>query len=156
MKKLRVLRPVAYQFEISSPFGQRVDPITKQVSAHYGVDFACPNGTPVRSMADCSVFRVGWEKSFKDYPTKYDKLGFGLRIWTLAKIGVEQFWVWYAHLDQTFVMQDDQIKAGQVVGLSGNTGRSSGPHLHVQGRKKDTGLYYDFDFSREMTKGEFV
>jgi murein DD-endopeptidase MepM/ murein hydrolase activator NlpD len=136
-KKLRVLRPVPDK--ISSPFGGMRDLLGIK-RTHNGIDFACPVGTEVRAVCDGLVFRAGYEND-----ENHDQ-GYGLRVWQEAKIDGETYFVWYGHLSSVRVKTFDPIKEGQVIGLSGNTGRSTGPHLHLGMRKKDTSIYYDMEF----------
>lgn len=123
IEKFKIHRPVAAEFPISSPYGERVHPVTGQAGKmHYGIDFACPVGTPVVASVTGKIVLAGWEDE-KDW-----KKGFGNRVW--QKDADRDIFVVYAHLDKTEVKEGQEITAGTRVGLSGNTGGSSGPHLH--------------------------
>lgn len=123
---LKVFRPVAWEFPVSSPYGNRIHPLTNKSKIHYGIDFACPEGTPVVAAVDGIIEAVGWENS------KNEKQGFGRRVrqYYVDK-GIAHL-VYYAHLSEISVNTSDHITAGTRIGLSGNTGSSSGPHLHFE------------------------
>ena len=137
--KLRVLRPVPKVYQVSSPFGKMrtIDGISRR---HNGIDFACPEGTRIKACADGWVFRSGWENE-DDH-----EQGYGLRVWQVAVIGGITFYIWYGHMNDLGVEQGDTIKQGQILGLSGNTGRSTGPHLHFGAREENTAKFYDMEF----------
>ncbi|MBR7889173.1 peptidoglycan DD-metalloendopeptidase family protein [Marinomonas sp. A79] len=110
--------PTRKQFRISSPFNaNRLHPITGRKSPHNGVDLATPIGTELLATGDGVVTRVTSHK----YAGKYiviDYTGpYGSR---------------YLHLSKALVKKGQRVKRGQVVALSGNTGRSTGPHLHYE------------------------
>jgi len=85
---------------------------------HTGVDFAVPVGTPVLAVADGKIENANWGASY------------GLQV--VQK--VEGGWVIYAHLNAVRVKPGATAKAGQIIGESGSTGNSSGPHLHFEMR----------------------
>lgn len=87
---------------------------------HTGVDFAVPQGTNIIAVADGKVANANWGKSY------------GTQI--VQKIQDQDTWVIYAHLSKSLVEPGDEIKKGQHIGESGNTGNSSGPHLHFEAR----------------------
>lgn len=126
MQKIKLLRPVDVKFAITSPFGatREIEKGIKQV--HHGIDFGCPVGTPVYAMGDGYIFKRGWENEYDH------KQGLGFRIWSWITINGEEFDVWYGHMSEIYPVKHDRIKKGQKIGLSGNTGHSTGPHLHVQ------------------------
>lgn len=135
LEKLILPRPVDPQFRLSSPFGARV--LGGANEFHKGIDFAVPVGTPVKAVAPGFCFRAGWESE-----TDHTR-GFGLRVWQAFKYQGRDFYAWYGHLSVLTAKEGEVITEGQIVGLSGNTGRSTGPHLHVQFREKNTSLIYD-------------
>lgn len=127
--KPRVYRPVAASIPISSKYGPRIDPVNKTEGAfHYGVDFATLVGTPVVAAADGKIFKAGWQDE------KDKGAGFGLRVWQTSVISGQKVSIFYAHLSELSVLDGQTITAGTRVGLSGNTGKSSGPHLHFEVR----------------------
>jgi murein DD-endopeptidase MepM/ murein hydrolase activator NlpD len=85
---------------------------------HTGVDFACKEGTEIIAVADGKIEPANWGKSY------------GIQ----AVQKVEGGWVIYAHLSKLDVKAGDVVKAGKRIGASGNTGNSSGPHLHFEMR----------------------
>lgn len=135
---LKVKRPVDAKYKISSPFGPR-DLMGRDF--HNGIDFAVPVGTEVRSFADGFVYKAGYEDS------KNPKFGLGLRVWIKFKDGDVTYDGWVGHLSEVFVQPGDLVKVGTVIGKSGNTGRSTGPHLHIQFRHDKTGKFVNVEFS---------
>lgn len=126
---MKVFRPVAADIKISSKYGQRIDPVTKVPEAmHYGVDFATPVGTPVVAAVTGKVDRAGYQNE-EDH-----SLGFGLRVRQIANIDGKLCQVYYGHLSHVDVEPGQDVVAGTRIGLSGNTGKSSGPHLHFEVR----------------------
>lgn len=100
---------------ISSWFGYRPDPFTGVRSFHGGLDLAVPQGTPVKAAMDGRIADVGYNQMFGNYVIiNHDK---GLQ--TL-----------YGHLSRQEVHVGQAIAQGQILGLSGNTGYSTAPHLH--------------------------
>lgn len=105
---------------VSSNFGSRKDPITGQISHHKGLDIPVPIGTPIYAIADATVDKVdhhsttGWGKyvriKLKDSPSR----------------------ALYAHLNDIVVTPGQEVVQGQLLGFTGNTGRSTGPHLHFE------------------------
>jgi len=87
---------------------------------HTGIDFAVPQGTDIIAVADGKISNANWGKSY------------GTQI--VQKIAGQDIWVIYAHLSKSLVKSGDEIKKGQMIGESGNTGNSSGPHLHFEAR----------------------
>ena len=85
---------------------------------HTGIDMAVPVGTEVVAVADGKIEPANWGKSY------------GIQ----AVQKVEGGWVIYAHLSKLDVKPGDKVVKGQKIGLSGNTGNSSGPHLHFEMR----------------------
>ena len=86
---------------------------------HTGVDFAVKTGTEVLAVADGKVAKANWGQAY------------GTQIVQALEDGT--FFI-YAHLSKSLVKPGDKISKGQVIGKSGNTGNSSGPHLHVEQR----------------------
>ena len=84
---------------------------------HSGCDFAVPTGTEVLAVADGKVANANWGQAY------------GVQLVQTLPDGT--FFI-YAHLSKTFVKPGDVIKAGEVIAKSGNTGNSSGAHLHVE------------------------
>ncbi|MFO7812838.1 MAG: peptidoglycan DD-metalloendopeptidase family protein [Pelovirga sp.] len=110
--------PMGAQYRISSSFNPaRKHPITRQVRPHNGVDFAMPTGTSILATGDGVVTRV---KSHP-YAGKYVEIQHG-----------SQYLTRYLHLHRILVKRGQTVKRGERIALSGNTGRSTGPHLHFE------------------------
>ena len=110
--------PTRKHFRISSPFNPwRLNPVTKRYAPHNGVDFAMPRGTPVMSTGNGRVTRVAFQRYAGNYIV-IDEFG--------------PFSTRYLHLSKVLVHKGQHVARGQVIGLSGNTGRSTGPHLHYE------------------------
>ena len=116
-----VIEPVANQPRISSPFGERVHPVTGKRHVHRGIDYAVPSGTNVFAPANGTVTSVWQDKT----------CGNGLKI--KHDMGYETV---YCHLNDIIAQQGATVTVGTIVAHSGNTGRSTGAHLHY-GIKKD-------------------
>lgn len=105
--------PLPRRYRITSNF--RAHQNRKPPSTAPGIDLACPMGTEVRAWAKGTVIRCRWTTAG------------GRSIW-LQHGG--QFKTYYAHLNATHVVEGETVLAGQRIGDSGNTGNSTGPHLH--------------------------
>ena len=108
---------------LTSRFGTRKDPINKKRSMHYGIDFAGPIGAKIRAPAAGRVIYAGRKGSFG----KFIEINHGWGILTR-----------YAHLNKIYVSVGDRVKLNQKIGTLGNTGRSTGPHLHYEIRVNGT------------------
>ena len=119
--------------KFGSGWGERIHPIFKTKSFHHGVDWTAPLGTDVYATADGIVAKTDTT----------DKEGYGLTI--ILNHGTEYATV-YAHLSRFAIKEGDHVKKGQVIGYSGNTGKSVGPHLHYEVLKNnkpvDPAKYY--------------
>lgn len=110
--------PTASHYRISSPFNlNRLHPVTHRVAPHYGVDLATPTGTPILSIGDGVVTRVGNHP----YAGRY------VNIRHQGSLSTR-----YLHLSQVLVKKGQRVHRGQKIALSGNTGRTTGPHLHFE------------------------
>ncbi len=102
---------------------------------HGGIDYSCVVGTPVKACADGEVAYVAHDRDTKAANGGYGKY---IRVWH-PQLRIHTF---YAHLDVQRVKRGDKVTLGQVIGLSGNTGNSTGPHLHWEVRLATaTGAY---------------
>lgn len=101
-------------FSVSSPFGYRPDPFTGQLAFHEGIDIPAPEGTPVFAVDAGRVIMAGWSG------------GYGLTV----IIDHGSYKTMYAHLSEKAVSLGSVVEAGQVIGAVGNSGRSTGAHLH--------------------------
>lgn len=109
--------PVSELARVSSPFGPRTHPLLKKKMFHRGVDLSVPTGTPVRAVAAGTVRRAS-EDAVNGRVLILDH-GRGV---TTA----------YCHNSELRVQVGQRVEHGDVIALSGNTGRSTGPHLHYQ------------------------
>ena len=98
-------------YQLTSGFGMRWG------SMHPGQDFAVPVGTPVKSMSTGTVIFAGWQGGYGN--------NVEIRYWdgTVS---------WFAHNSKLLVRKGENVAPGEVVSLSGNTGHSTGPHVHVE------------------------
>lgn len=107
--------PVEGMIDISSRYGLRSNPFGRGHEFHNGIDFVVDRGTPILATAPGKVKEAGYSgPSGKRVIIDH---GFGYRSG-------------YAHLSKLLVKPGEEVRRGQVIGLSGSTGRSSGPHLH--------------------------
>ena len=110
--------PLAAKARVSSGFNpRRLNPVTGIVTPHNGVDFAVSRGTPVLSVGNGEVVIAKYSGSAGNY---------------IAIRHGRQYMTAYMHLDKILVKPGQQVKQGDKIGLSGNTGRSTGPHLHFE------------------------
>lgn len=105
---------------LSSGFGMRNHPVYKEQRLHAGVDYSVPTGTPLRAPADGVV------------STARSMGGFGNVIMISHYINGQSYTTVSAHLSRIDVSPGQQVKQGQVIGATGNTGTSTGPHLHFE------------------------
>ncbi len=105
---------------ITNYFGPSVHPFTKQWYLHKGIDLAYQQGTPIVSTANGKIIEKGYEAN-----------GFGNYVLIRHKYG---FFTKYAHMDKVYVKEGETVSQGQVIGLMGNTGLSTAPHLHYEVR----------------------
>lgn len=102
---------------LSSSFGRRSAPVKGASTYHKGVDWAVPTGTAVYASCGGTVKKAGWGS------------GYGYVVYITHADGRETR---YAHLSKVLVKAGESVKQNQKIALSGNTGRSSGPHLHFE------------------------
>jgi murein DD-endopeptidase MepM/ murein hydrolase activator NlpD len=105
----------------SSNFGYRIDPITGRSAFHTGVDLIAPPGTPVMAAAGGVVSQVGYLAEYGNIVDVDHDNGLTTR---------------YAHLSKSLVKVGDIVLKSQKIALVGQTGRTTGPHLHFEVREK--------------------
>jgi murein DD-endopeptidase MepM/ murein hydrolase activator NlpD len=119
---------------MASGFGYRVHPIYKTHKMHTGIDFTAPTGTPVYSTGNGRVVKV-----------ELGHRGYGNHVVISHGFGYQTL---YGHLHKAKVREGQEVKRGQLIGYIGNTGLSSGPHLHyevIKGSRKINPINYFFN-----------
>ncbi len=109
------------KMKVSSRYGMRQHPIYHKRMPHNGIDLSVPVGTKVYAMMDGVVKRVGYDG----------------RSGNFVVIDHGDYQVCYCHLSKILVKTGDHVRAGQITSLSGNTGASTGAHLHYGLRDKN-------------------
>jgi murein DD-endopeptidase MepM/ murein hydrolase activator NlpD len=105
---------------VSSGFGSRIDPLTHQPSMHPGVDLPAPEGTPITAARAGTVIAAG------------PRGGYGNAVEVDHGDGTTTL---YAHASEVAVTPGQQVAAGEKLGEVGQTGRTTGPHLHLELRR---------------------
>ena len=140
LKCIPAIQPVANKNlkYTASGYGMRIDPIYKTAKFHNGMDFSANIGTPVYATGDGVIKKAGWQS------------GYGKIIVVSHGFGYE---TWYAHLNKYNVRVGQKVVRGEVIGEVGNTGKSTGPHLHyevhLKGKVVNPVNYYFMDLSAE-------
>lgn len=111
--------------EITSSFGTRLDPFFNRPALHAGIDFRSDIGAPVRASGAGRVITAGYSGGYGNMVEIDHGQGLTSR---------------YGHLSRISVSEGDTISLGQKIGEAGNTGRSTGPHLHYEVRRDGTAL----------------
>ncbi|MBP8148653.1 MAG: M23 family metallopeptidase [Limnohabitans sp.] len=109
--------PLSGEFLLTSSFGVRADPMTHLPSMHEGIDFVAPIGSPVLATAPGQVIKAEFSGAYGNMVEISHEDGFVTR---------------YAHLKTIFVKTGQTIRRADPLGALGNTGRSTGPHLHYE------------------------
>ena len=116
---------------VTSPYGYRIDPFTRKRKMHSGMDFRA-SSDKVYAMMPGKVLKVGYDKVSGNYVTLQH-----------GSITVS-----YCHLSEVLKQKNDFVAVGEVVGITGNTGHSTGEHLHltckIKGRAIDPSLILDY------------
>jgi len=126
---------------LSSGFSYRIDPIYKTVKFHAGLDFSAPQGTPIYATAD-GVVRVA------------GNLGNGYGKHVIINHGY-QYSTLYGHMYRIKVRVGQSIKRGEVIGYVGNTGKSTGPHVHYEVMKGGRHLDPIYFFYNDLTPEQY-
>ena len=140
MENIPAIQPVLNKdlTRVASGYGVRIDPVYHVRRFHYGMDFTAPTGTDVYATGNAKVISVGWKQGYGN--TIVLDHGFG-------------YTTLYAHLYKGLVRVGQKVKRGDVIALVGNTGKSTGPHLHYEVRINDKPVdprnYYFYDLSPE-------
>ena len=109
-----------WERRVTSEFGNRVDPITGKHKGHGGMDLAVPTGTPIRAALGGTVT-----------VSKYNTGGYGYYVMIDHGNGLATL---YGHCSKLLAKVGQTVEAGDIIALSGSTGRSTGPHLHFEAR----------------------
>lgn len=142
LRHLPAIQPIANRDlkRTASGYGYRIDPVYKVRKFHKGMDFSCDIKTPVYATADGRVVSARWESGY-GYTVEIDH-GYGYR-------------TRYAHLYKNAfkVRPGQQVVRGELIALSGNSGKSTGPHLHYEvllnGRPMNPINYYFMDLDAD-------
>lgn len=116
---LPLARPLAGNAELQSNFGRRVDPFTGRLAFHAGVDLTGPAGSQVRATGAGRVVSAGWMGAYGNAVDVDHGYGVTTR---------------YGHMSQVKVSEGSFVKRGDVLGVQGSTGRSTGAHVHYEVR----------------------
>lgn len=121
---------------MASGYGWRIDPVYHQRRFHAGMDFAAPIGTSIYATGNGTVISAGWQQGYGNCI----QISHGYGYLTL-----------YGHMSAFKVRNGQSVKRGDVIGLVGNTGKSTGPHLHYEvhfkGEIMNPQNYYFLDLS---------
>lgn len=122
--------------QMASGFGWRIDPVYRTRRFHAGMDFAAATGTDVYATGNGTVITTGWKQGYGN--TIEINHGFG-------------YLTLYAHLSAIKCRVGQKVKRGEVIGLVGSTGKSTGPHLHyevhLRGQVMNPQNYYFLDLT---------
>ena len=141
MENLPAIQPVLNKDlkRTASGYGMRIDPVYHVRRFHAGMDFSAPIGTDVFATGNAKVVFTGWKQGYGN-TVELDH-GFG-------------YTTVYAHLYKIIVRKGQNVKRGDVIALVGNTGKSTGPHLHYEVRYQDKPLdprnFYFYDLTPEQ------
>ena len=108
---------------LSSSFGGRSDPFSGEGAFHTGIDLVAPSGTAVHATADGVVTTAAWSGAY------------GKLVIISHGNGLDTY---YAHLSQFLIVPGQEVRRGEVIALSGGTGRATGPHMHYEVRLHGT------------------
>jgi len=126
---------------VGSLFGYRTDPFYKVTKFHEGIDFTAAVGTPIYATGDGVISEA-----------EYNSGGYGQKITINHGYSYETV---YAHLSKIKVKKGQRVKRGEVIGLMGNTGKSTAPHLHYEVRKSGVPMNPIYFFFNDITPAEY-
>ena len=141
LRHLPAIQPVSNKDlkRTASGYGYRIHPIYQTRIFHDGMDFTCDIGTPVYATADGVVKNARWERGYGYIVTIDHGYGYETR---------------YAHLKSFNVKRGQKVVRGETIALSGNSGRSTGPHVHYEvlqrGRPVNPANYYFMDLDADQ------
>lgn len=146
LDELAILRQIVGDLPLAKPirsadeqsnFGHRIDPFTGHLAFHSGLDLAGPAGAKIYSTADGTVTAAGRNGSYGNAIDVDHGYGVSTR---------------YGHLSAILVREGQKVHKGDVIGIQGSTGRSTGPHLHYEVRYRDRAL----NPKKFLTAGTYV
>ncbi len=126
---------------IGSLFGYRTDPFYKVIKFHEGMDFTAAIGTPIYATGDGVVSEA-----------EYNSGGYGNKIMINHGYSYETV---YAHLSKIKVKVGQRVKRGEIIGLMGNTGKSTAPHCHYEVHKAGVPMNPIYFFFNDITPAEY-
>ena len=138
MENIPAIQPVLNKDlkRVASGYGWRIDPVYHTRKFHQGMDFTAPVGTEVYATGNGRITFVGW------------KQGYGQTVMVDHGFGYETL---YAHLYKPLCRVGQKVKRADIIALVGNTGKSTGPHLHYEvhyhGRAVDPRNFYFYDLT---------
>ena len=141
MSHIPAIPPISEKYlrAMASGYGYRSDPIYGTMKFHEGMDFSSPIGTPVYATGDGTVTTGSWQSAYGNLV----EINHGYNYTTR-----------YAHLSRIDVRPGQQVKRGDQIGLVGNTGKSTGSHLHyevrLRGAPQNPVNYYFYDLTPEQ------
>lgn len=124
-------QPFKGEYPITQKYGEIIPGVTVYGKPHTGIDYGCPQGTPILASNDGVIMDAGW-----------DLTGFGFRVIILHDDGKATL---YGHLDSISVDRNENVKQGQEIGISGATGKVTGAHLHFEARERWNDYTSHFD-----------
>ncbi len=141
LASIPAIQPCNKYKRIASGFGWRMHPILKVRKFHKGLDFAAHRGTPIYAPGDGVI-----EKTKTSYG------GYGKQVLINHGFGYQTR---YAHMQRFVVKKGQKVKRGQLIGYVGNTGRSTGPHLHYEVIKNGKTVNPVHFFFKDLTPEEY-
>lgn len=124
--------------QMASGYGSRVDPVYGTMKFHEGMDFSCNVGTPVYATGNGTVIKAEWASGYGNLVEIDHGYGYVTR---------------YAHLSEILVKPGRKVTRGELIAKSGNTGKSTGPHVHyevrLRGEPQNPVNYYFYDLTPE-------
>jgi murein DD-endopeptidase MepM/ murein hydrolase activator NlpD len=125
LRTVPLRKPVEGDIDMSSPFGMRMDPFMRGPAIHTGIDLRGDTGEPAHVTASGTVTTASWQGGYGNMVEVDHHNGVSTR---------------YGHLSKILVKVGQHVNMGDIVGLIGSTGRSTGPHLHYETRINDTAV----------------
>ncbi len=116
---------IPYRGDITSEFGERVHPLSDEITFHNGIDIAANEGDEIKACFDGEVII----SEYNEYSGNY-----------IIISHMDGYTSSYAHMSKLLLGAGTKVKKGEVIGLAGSTGSATGPHLHFEIRKDGTPL----------------